>query len=408
MFNPTQKSRACIPQTRHESSLRTPSSCSYTSRSSFGSSYSQGSCNSEVVRQHLLHPMTHNELREELAQSNTESSRAWLDAFDMLDDIVLRDAKEFLSDIERRTKGKIHQLLHKISDAKNRKTSLETFEQHLLSTLESITKTIYETVDPRDHYTKLTDKTHGQDVKNMVLWLSHRRGQKSDITILIAALFHDMERYLPEFKVKSYSPQGDLTPTTHKKLKNLIDEQGRKKIAHPCNSAILAYQFLKHAPISSDQLKEILTLIQFHDAPEGVSLGRRELGLGDDFEGHSAEHLTIFRSLDVSSPMYEKVKLLSAADSLAFFSYTIGEFVEDRLRKNPDDMDKIADRICMLYTRCETRYQWTIDEIMDKWRNHESVWKAFNLSMDKYMLNKEVLDASPSSLLKSKSTKLNL
>ncbi|MBU1999291.1 MAG: 3,4-dihydroxy-2-butanone-4-phosphate synthase, partial [Candidatus Omnitrophica bacterium] len=104
-------------------------------------------------------------------------------------------------------------------------------------------------VDPQHKYTFETDRVH----PFAVLYYIRKFYPSADISLLLAGLFHDIERFFVELKAN--------------KLKDaMLDEEIRKKVIHALNSRRIAEVLFQGLKFKDWQLKKILFLIEHHEA----------------------------------------------------------------------------------------------------------------------------------------------
>ncbi|MCF7917125.1 MAG: hypothetical protein K9L61_05040, partial [Candidatus Omnitrophica bacterium] len=207
-------------------------------------------------------------------------------------------------------------------------------------------------IDPQNGYTKKTDRLHYLRVLAELKRINSLKKRKTDIASQIAALVHDIERWVPELRIKKNSDKK-------------FDEVVRKRYLHPLRSRAIAEELIKGLNLNQAQVNKINFLIQYHDAGlKGVVWQNRKL-LDEVSLGHSYRN-------DLES--------LVEADSLVFFKHTIGLFIKYQLSKNVEQ-DKIADRINLLYERVNS---FLIKELIDsamenKWKDNCNFPEAYSL-----------------------------
>ncbi len=167
---------------------------------------------------------------------------------------------------------------------------------------------------------------------------------------MVAALLHDIERFMPGFKVPG--------------IKDSRLDAVRKRAIHPLNSARIADILLEGSGLSYRERRKVRYLIEHHDAGgDKICLGGKVLVSGGVSGGE----------------YYDDVATLTNADSMAFFKRTIRPFIEDRLSKN-ESMEKILSRIAMLYDRIKSPdIRNKVNDIMEKvWEHRDpQVFEVF-------------------------------
>lgn len=186
-----------------------------------------------------------------------------------------------------------------------------------------LVRKIYSEVDPHDEYTRLTDG-EGQGRKGHYWIVAGLLERPATMTTVVGAFLHDLERFVPELKV-AYE---DLAPIPQLGGKNL-DSVIRKEVIHPHRSAQVAMYLLQHSALTKKELKEVETLILYHDASaKGVEI-------------RTSDQVSISLLPKVTDKvMKREIEALSDADASAFFYMTFPHFVERELKK----MDKFKDQ----------------------------------------------------------------
>ena len=176
-------------------------------------------------------------------------------------------------------------------------------------------------------YTRVTDFKHYSDVAGLVETLK----PDADINLIIAAWFHDIERW--------FELVGALRRNKH-------DGSIRKKLVHPWGSVLIAKYVLDAvASFSFDHEKidqdKVLWLIQYHDA--GLK------GLPPYLPSAQASSF-LLAGPDRAREWVNDLVVLSEADGLAFFKNTLSLYINYRKEAKEEDY-KIIDRVRLNYNK---------------------------------------------------------
>lgn len=210
----------------------------------------------------------------------------------------------------------------------------EMTDQDRFEVVRSLATRLYAEIDPEDAYTRITDANHSNAVWGLLLKME----PGADIALQVAALFHDLERFIPEVKTPYLKSDTDVEAF------KVVDEKVRKLAIHPENSARLLGILLDGAPLTEAEKQKALFLVRHHDA------ARKEIKVADRI---------LLPGVGPDDDYYGDLGALADADAAIFFDVTVKIFVEDRVPK--EGRAKIAERINMNFMRIQPQ-------------NREAVW----------------------------------
>ncbi len=190
--------------------------------------------------------------------------------------------------------------------------------KQIFQAVQGVYEAIYDDpeLQPKDPYILRTDRYHYQEVWGRVKELK----PDHSIALAVAAMLHDIERYLEKHQEPPLSGDAD----THI----------RKKVFHPLNSARIAMELLKSAPLSDQEKEDIQYLIERHDANlEEIKYNESIL-----LEGVSPDHR-----------LYPDLVTLIKADAMAFFNSSVFDFIADYKWTSPDK--ELVRRVRLCYDK---------------------------------------------------------
>ena len=188
-------------------------------------------------------------------------------------------------------------------------------------------------------YFYITDRTHYRDVLNLSIKFRKKTSSKVPRSLKLAALFHDIERYSSATAFESLS----YLSAYHDKI--------RKKFLHPKNTISFLnalFQNLDKSIFSEDKtfradFSKAKELILHHDTPLNRTAEKQIATL---FK--SKKNGVVLEGIKKKDPLFEEVKTLITADSMAFFRHTYPFFILYMKGKTKENWEKVTlDRLSL-------------------------------------------------------------
>lgn len=229
-------------------------------------------------------------------------------------------------------------------------------------------------------YFYITDRNHYRDVLNLTIlyrtMIDKEKNQALDSTsselssstretfkiprhLKIAALFHDIERYSGQIQYESLS----YLTSAHDKI--------RKKILHPMNTvAIIDILFRKnpnflmlHDNVLQDEINNSISIILQHDIPLTKDEDRQEKIV----YAEPSSKAPINPGMESSHVLFDDLKALITADSMALFRHTYPFFILYIKNKSGDNWRKaVLDRLKTSLKKVPLKYQGEIRSHVDE------------------------------------------
>jgi len=190
--------------------------------------------------------------------------------------------------------------------AKNDGITPYSNDKQRLNVVQDVVEYLFNNVKPPNTYTKNTDIRHFKEVAALAVNYCKKQNKQAPITLIMSCWFHDIERFIPCTKC-DYLPE--------------IVDKYRKQLIHPQTSARVAMTILEGSPIRNEEKQRIYDIIVQHDKPIDKKI----------------EFLDEIYLNRPSNDILWELQVLMDADAMAFFTHTIKEFINYKMKKNTSE-----------------------------------------------------------------------